>query len=293
MNPPSSQAAATATLDATDRAGLRDALVPLVLQAGQAVMAVYGTDFAVNDKADQSPVTEADRRAEAILTVGLRRLTPHVPVVGEEAVAEGRAPALPGPGAGPVRYWLVDPVDGTREFVSRNGEFTVNVALIEDGQPVLGLVLAPALGQLYAGGPGLGAWLAQGPLAVATDPAWARRRPLACRPVPPEGLTVLASRSHGDEAALQAFLRGRRVAAVRHAGSSLKLCLIAAGQADVYPRLGPTMAWDIAAGHAVLLGAGGRIDAWPGGSPLAYPVPNPAPEGRPWENPHFVAWGAI
>lgn len=240
--------------------------------AGEVIAPLYRSNVAVELKFDRSPVTEADRRAEAIITEGLRRLVPQVPVVGEEAVAEGGAPPVPADG----RFWLVDPVDGTREFVGRNGEFTVNIALIEQGRPVLGLVLAPALGQLYAGGPGLGSWLedAQGP----------GRRPLVCRDVPGAGLTVVASRSHGDAAALDAFLRGRRVAGVRSAGSSLKLCLLAAGEADVYPRFGRTMEWDIAAGHAVLAGAGGRLEVWPGGGPLCYGKPG-------WENPHFVAWG--
>lgn len=249
---------------------LLDQLVPLIRAAGAAVMAVYATDFAVTGKADDSPVTEADRRAEDIITAGLLRLTPDIPVVGEEAEAEGRAPTVVG-----QRFWLVDPLDGTREFIHRNGEFTVNIALIEGGQPVLGLVLAPALGPLYGGGPGLGSWV---------EDVAGQRRAIACRAEPPEGLTVLGSRSHGDAAALDAFLRGRRVAAVHSAGSSLKLCLLAAGEADVYPRLGRTMEWDIAAGHAVLAGAGGRIEVLPGGAPLTYGKPG-------WENPHFVAWG--
>lgn len=254
---------------------LLDALVPLIREAGEAVMAVYATDFAVDGKADDSPVTEADRRAEGIITAGLRRLAPDIPVIGEEAVAEGTAPRIAADDD--ARFWLVDPVDGTKEFISRNGEFTVNIALIEGGRPVLGLVLAPALGQLYAGGPGLGCW---------REDADSHRQTLACRPEPAEGLTVLGSRSHGDAAALDAFLQGRRVAAVRSAGSSLKLCLLAAGEADVYPRFGRTMEWDIAAGHAILAGAGGAIEVLPGGGPLGYGKPG-------WENPHFVAWGAL
>lgn len=256
---------------------LLDALIPLIREAGETVMAVYASDFAVDGKADDSPVTEADRRAEGIITAGLRRLAPGIPVIGEEAVAEGTAPRIAT--GDDARFWLVDPVDGTKEFIGRNGEFTVNIGLIEGGRPVLGLVLAPALGQLYAGGPGLGAWREDG------DTAPGRRQPIACRPEPVEGLTVLGSRSHGDAAALGAFLQGRRVAAVRSAGSSLKLCLLAAGEADVYPRFGRTMEWDIAAGHAVLAGAGGAIEVLPGGGPLSYGKSG-------WENPHFVAWGA-
>ena len=249
---------------------LLDSLVPLIRQAGDAVMAIYATDFAVTGKADASPVTEADRRAEDIITAGLVRLTPDIPVVGEEAEAEGRAPTAVG-----QRFWLVDPLDGTKEFINRNGEFTVNIALIDQGRAVLGLVLAPALGQLYGGGPGLGSWV---------EDADGHRQAIACRAEPSEGLTVVGSRSHGDAAALDAFLQGLRVAQVRSAGSSLKLCLLAAGQADVYPRFGRTMEWDIAAGHAVLAAAGGLVCRVDDGQPLAYGKPG-------FENPHFWARG--
>ncbi len=256
--------------------------------AGRVVMAIYATDFAVQGKADESPVTLADQQAEAVILAGLRTLTPGVPIVAEEAVAAGQAPAadaLAAIAAG-GRFWLVDPLDGTREFVARNGEFTVNIALIEHGRPVLGVVLAPALGavaggsggQLYAGIKGQGAWLED-----ATG-----RRAIGCRVVPDEGLTVLASRSHGDAPALDAFLArylaGRRVARLANAGSSLKLCWLAAGQADVYPRLGRTMEWDIAAGHAVLAAAGGSVCRVDNGAPLTYGKPG-------FENPQFVAAG--
>ena len=238
--------------------------------AGQAIMQVYATDFAVRGKADASPVTEADERAERIIVERLRALAPAIPVVAEEAVAGGQVPEVG------ERFWLVDPLDGTKEFISRNGEFTVNIALIHDGAPVLGVVLAPALGdggRLYAGLVGHGAWV---------EDAAGRRR-IRCRAVPPAGLTVVASRSHGDAAALDAFLAGRKVAALASAGSSLKLCLIAAGEADLYPRLGRTMEWDIAAGHAVLSAAGGAVTDLQG-SPLRYGKPG-------FDNPHFVAAG--
>ena len=235
--------------------------------AGAAIMAVYGTDFSVRDKSDASPVTEADVRAEALILAGLRELAPDVPVVAEEAAAAGQIPLVGS------RFWLVDPLDGTKEFIGRNGEFTVNIALVEGGVPVLGVVLAPALGRLYAGALGGGAF-------VEDDQ---RRRPIRCRSVPPAGLTVVGSRSHGDEAALSAFLAGRKVASVASAGSSLKLCMVAAGEADLYPRLGRTMEWDIAAGHAVLLAAGGGV-ADLSGAALTYGKPG-------FENPHFVASG--
>ncbi|MDP1692568.1 MAG: 3'(2'),5'-bisphosphate nucleotidase CysQ [Burkholderiaceae bacterium] len=245
------------------------ALTDAARAAGHAVMHVYATDFEVRGKADASPVTEADERAERVIVERLQALAPGVPVVAEEAVSRGQVPEI-----GPC-FWLVDPLDGTKEFVSRNGEFTVNIALIQNGSPVLGVVLAPALGasgRLYAGLVGHGAWVedAEG------------RRPIHCRAVPPGGLTVVASRSHGNAAALDRFLGGRKVAALASAGSSLKLCLVAAGEADLYPRLGRTMEWDIAAGHAVLKAAGGEVTCVEDGQPLRYGKAG-------FENPHFVA----
>ena len=246
---------------------LLEQVIPIARKAGQAIMAVYGTDHVVNSKADKSPVTEADVRAEAIILAALRTLTPDIPIVAEEAAAGGELPSISD------KFWLVDPLDGTKEFISRNGEFTVNIALIRQGMPVMGVVFAPALQRLFAGAQGTGAFIED---ALG-------RRPIRCRPAPPEGLTVVASRSHGDAAALDAFLAGRKVASLASAGSSLKLCLVAAGEADLYPRLGRTMEWDIAAGHAVLLAAGGRITDI-GGKILAYGKPG-------FENPHFVAMG--
>jgi 3'(2'), 5'-bisphosphate nucleotidase len=230
---------------------------------------VYASDFAVRGKADASPVTEADDKAEAIIVRGLAALTPDIPVVAEEAACGGRAPAVD------RTFWLVDPLDGTKEFINRNGEFTVNIALIEDGVPVLGVVLAPVLGRLYAGADGVGAWVENAD----------RSRTIArVRAVPDDGLTVVSSRSHGDTAALDAFLAGRTVASLVNAGSSLKFCLIAAGTADIYPRFGRTMEWDTAAGHAVLRAAGGRV-ADLHGNELVYGKPG-------FENPHFVAFGS-
>ncbi len=250
-----------------------EAVVRIVRAAGDVVMAVYGEDFAVRRKDDASPVTEADERAEGLIVPALRALAPGVPVVAEEMAARGQADAVVAGG----RFWLVDPLDGTREFVHRNGEFTVNVALIDRGRPVLGVVGAPALGRLFAGVVGQGAW--------AEDDGQGQgqgRRAIHGRAPPPEGLTVVASRSHGDAPALRRFLAGRRVARTLNAGSSLKLCLLAAGEADLYPRLGRTMEWDIAAGHAVLAAAGGTVQTLDGGAPLAYGKPG-------FENPHFVA----
>lgn len=254
-------------MTAQRHAELLEGLLPIIRAAGDVVMAVYRTDFAVRGKDDASPVTEADERAEALILPALEALLPGTPIVAEEAVAAGSIPEV-----GEL-FWLVDPLDGTKEFISRNGEFTVNIALIEHGTPVLGAVLAPALGRLFAGCVGAGAFVEEG----------GQRHAIACRKVPAEGLTVVASRSHGDATALDAFLGGRKVAALRNAGSSLKLCLIACGEADLYPRLGRTMEWDIAAGHAVLTAAGGRVETL-SGEPLRYGKPG-------FDNPHFVACG--
>ena len=250
-----------------DRKRLLEDVAQIARGAGAQVMEIYAGTIEVLHKRDASPVTLADERAEAFITPRLQALSPDVAVVAEEAVAAGGVSQV---GAA---FWLVDPLDGTREFISRNGEFTVNIALVEHGQPVLGVVYAPALDLLCAGGPGLGSWMEQG----------GQRRAIRCRRAPAEGLRVVASRSHGDDTALEAFLAGRSVAASVSVGSSLKLCLVAQGEADVYPRLGRTMEWDIAAGHAVVAGAGGAVERLDGGA-LTYGKPG-------FDNPHFAAWG--
>ena len=246
---------------------LLDAAIPLIREAGALVMCVYATDFAIEIKDDESPVTVADQRAEKVIFEGLRRLTPDVPIVGEEAASAGEIPDVSN------RFWLVDPIDGTKEFINRNGEFTVNIALVDHGVPVLGLVLAPALGRLFGGAKGMGAWVED----------HAPRRPIAVRAIPAEGLTVVGSRHHGDGAAVTAFLADRQIAAHRTVGSSLKLCLVAEGAADVYPRFGRTMEWDTAAGDAVLRAAGGAVRTL-AGDLLGYGKPG-------FENPDFAAWG--
>ena len=254
-----------------DRAALLAAVEAVAGEAATLILEVYAQAFEVRGKSDASPVTEADERAEACIVARLEQLTPDVPVVAEEAVAAGQVPAI-----GP-RFWLVDPLDGTREFVSRNGEFTVNIALIEHGVPVLGVVQVPVQGLLWAGAQGQGAWRVD-----ATG-----RRPVRCRQ-PGQALVVASSRSHGDDAALAAWLAGAGLAgrALTHrpAGSSLKFGLVAEGAADLYPRLGRTMEWDTAAGHAVLLAAGGEVVQLDG-TPLRYGKPG-------FENPHFVARAA-
>ncbi|CAG4883352.1 3'(2'),5'-bisphosphate nucleotidase CysQ [Georgfuchsia toluolica] len=246
---------------------LLDRIIATARTAGTVILDIYATDFAVRGKDDASPVTEADEKAEAVILAALAKIAPDIPVISEEAVAAGRIPKVA------ERFWLVDPLDGTKEFISRNGEFTVNIALIENGQPALGVVLAPVLNRLFAGIAGEGAFVEDNGI----------RRPIRCRTAPAAGLTVVSSRSHGDAAALDAFLAGRKIAAAVNAGSSLKLCLVAAGEADLYPRLGRTMEWDIAAGHAVLRAAGGHVKTLKGDE-LRY-----GKEGL--DNPHFVASG--
>lgn len=248
---------------------LRQSCTDLANEAGREIMRIYAGDLGERTKADKSPVTEADNAAEAIIVAGLRALTPDWPVVAEEEMAAGRAPTI---GTGP--FWLVDPLDGTREFIKRNGEFTVNIALIEQGKPVLGVVLAPASDTVWRGTAGIGAdkSLGSGPFA-----AIATRRP------PAEGLTAFASRSTAIYSDLDIWFRnhGLKVAERKSAGSSLKFCLIAEGQGDIYPRFGPTNEWDTAAGQAVLEAAGGEV-VTPDGSTLRYGKPG-------FGNPHFIA----
>jgi len=245
---------------------LLEDVIAVARKAGEVIMQVYAGQIEVATKDDASPVTQADQAAEQVICAALHVLTPEIPVVAEEAFSAGTSWDLCD------SFWLVDPLDGTREFINRNGEFTVNIALIVCGQPVLGVVYAPAMGKLYAGLAGVGSFIEDG-----------SRRQIACRMAPDHGLTVVSSRSHGDEQALDRLLLGRKVASRASAGSSLKLCMVAAGEADLYPRLGRTMEWDIAAGHAIVAAAGGRVTDL-AGKDLTYRKPG-------FENPHFLAWG--
>ncbi len=228
-------------------------LLELTRRAGDAILAVRSSGaFATRAKDDRSPLTAADLAADTIIGEGLARLDPGTPLLSEEGAQ---------PAAGTVwpRFWCVDPLDGTKEFLAGSGEFTVNIALVEDGRPILGVVHAPALpgAPLWWGGPALGG-------------SWVRRggetRPIRCRPPPPPpaALRIVASKSHRD-AATDAWIAalGRTVEVVA-AGSSLKFCLVAEGEADAYPRLGPTCAWDTAAAHAVALGAGAAVHSLAG-----------------------------
>lgn len=225
-----------------------DPLIDAVLAAGRAILDVAKGDIGLSAKADASPVTIADGKAEAILLDALARIHPDVPVVAEESVSAGIVPGALGD-----RFFLVDPLDGTREFVSGNGEYTVNVALVEAGRPTFGIVFAPALGEIFAGRVGEGAWAGK----VLPDGTIGRRA-IAVRRVAAVPPVVLASRSHRG-AETDAFLEALGDHACVSAGSSLKFCRLAEGAADLYPRLGRTMEWDTAAGEAVLAAAGGTV----------------------------------
>jgi 3'(2'), 5'-bisphosphate nucleotidase len=255
-------------IDGKNPSDFLETLAAVAQRAGQAILTIYAGDFAVRQKSDDSPVTEADEAAENIILEELKKLTPNIPVVSEEAAEAGDKPSR-----NVKRFWLVDPLDGTKEFVKRSGEFTVNIGLIEDGVPVLGVVQAPVLDLLFVGEASR-AWKKQG------GGPWVA---IHCRQEPAEGLSVVASRSHGDPDKIEAYLKGRKIAQMVKAGSSLKICRIAEGLADVYPRFGPTSEWDTAAGHAVLLGAGGRLETLDG-QPLRYGKDSIL-------NPDFVAWG--
>jgi 3'(2'), 5'-bisphosphate nucleotidase len=233
---------------------LLDELCAIARAAGNAILDIYGGDVAVELKDDRSPLTAADHAAHAIIRDALARLTPAWPLLSEES-AEHEVAARHGWG----RYWLVDPLDGTKEFLKRNGEFTVNIALVDAHRAVLGVVLAPALDVLYFGAVGRGAWR-----AVSGGAA----EPVRVRVPPAEPLRVVGSRSHAS-GELAAFLQRLGPHEMKPMGSSLKVCLVAAGEADIYPRLGPTSEWDTAAAQAILEGAGGRmIDL--AGDPLRY-----------------------
>ncbi len=242
------------------------ALEPIARAAGDAILTIYRQPFEVEYKQDESPLTAADQGAHEVIVQALARLTPDIPVLSEESDAETMQARL-----GWSRYWLVDPLDGTKEFVSRNGEFTVNIALIDHGRPVWGLVYAPVLDRLWYGGKGIGAWrVADGKHeAIQTRPhgdgeAW----------------RVVGSRNHLSQETLDYLAPFGEIELVSM-GSSLKFCIIAEGGAELYPRLAPTCEWDTAAAQAVLEGAGGSVTQLDG-SALAYNKPDIL-------NPWFVA----
>jgi len=232
-----------------------DDLAEAAREAGEAILAVVKRGFDVEAKRDSSPVTEADRAAELVILAALAQAAPGVPVIAEEEVAAGRIPAH-----GDC-YFLVDPLDGTKEFVRGGDDYTVNIGLIENGVPKLGVVFAPATGRLHGGCVGAGAWVDEG----------RGRRPISTR-ARGENVTAVASKSHLNQATIDYLEAAVGTCAYVSIGSSLKFCIVAEGDADIYPRAAPTSEWDTAAGHAVLLAAGGIVDG-PDGNPLQYGKP--------------------
>jgi len=256
---------------------LLEAITGLVSCAAAAILAIDPSRLAARNKADRSPVTAADLASQATITAGLARIAPSLPLVCEEAAGQP-VPSRLGP-----TFALIDPLDGTREFIGGRDEFTVNVAIVNDGVPILGVIAAPALGLIWRGLTGAGAERLR--LAPGAPPGNASERAvIAPRPVPAKGLVAAISRSHFDPAT-RAFLDRLAPTSRLECGSALKFCRVAEGAADIYPRLSPTSEWDVAAGHAILAAAGGVVTT-PDGRALTY--------GRSTEKfivPGFVAYG--
>ena len=250
-----------------DNIALLELAAALAVRASAVILEIRARGFAVERKEDRSVVTEADHAAEALILLGLRTACPDIPAIAEEEVAGGHIAAAS------RTFWLVDPLDGTREFTSGSDDFAVNIGLVRDGRIVLGVVAVPATGEIFGGIVGQGAWKRVNGVQVA----------IHTRAIPPEGVTIVASRHHGAGPELDAFLTGRTVAEIRNYGSSLKFCRLAEGIADLYPRFGRTMEWDTGAPQAVLEAAGGSVCNLDG-TPLRYGKPG-------WENPHFVCSG--
>ncbi len=250
------------------------ALRRIAEQAGHLILAYRNPTkiLEVREKFDASPVTDADEAAETLILSALEELTPDIPVVSEEASAAGRFPDISG-----GLFWLVDPLDGTKEFISESGEFTVNIALIRGGAPVAGVVHAPAMGMT---------WVGAGAGTATLTETGQSPKPITARRIPNAGAVVVASRRHGDQDRLGRYLADYKVAKRLEAGSSVKFCLVASGKADLYPRFGRTMEWDTAAGHAVLRAAGGTLCRADNGAPLVYGKPG-------FENPDFIARGRV
>jgi len=260
-------------IDRDTAAALLEPLTRLVVRAGAAILAINRASMKINDKVDGSPVTEADLTADRIINDGLARLIPGVPVLSEE-----RADLVKPPFEG--SFFLIDPLDGTKEFVAGRAEFTVNLALVTNGMPLLGIIGAPALGLIWRGLVGRGAE------RLTTDDGTLVAEPIHTRPFPQAGSPwiVAVSRSHGD-ARTEAFIDGRPGAIREVLGSAVKFGRVAEGAADIYPRLAPTREWDVAAGHAIVTAAGGKItDAQ--GADLKF-----GKDGKDFIVPAFIAWG--
>jgi 3'(2'), 5'-bisphosphate nucleotidase len=251
-------------------------MLAAAIEAGRAAYAIFKGDLKLAHKKDDSPVTAADHAAEAIILQRLGEVMPGVPIIAEEEVAAGRVPAIA------AEFFLVDPLDGTREFIAGRDEFTVNIALVRAAAPVLGVVYAPATGEMFAAD--VTAAFAFSSTVARGASQTGERRPIRVRAAPAAGLTAVASRSHSSPKTREYLMR-YTIADMVSIGSSLKFCLVASGRADLYPRLGNTMEWDTAAGHAVLSAAGGSV-VTADGSPLRYGKSG-------FLNPWFIASGAV
>ena len=248
-----------------------DEICRMARDAGDVIMPYFrDADLKAETKADRSQVTAADHAAEALIVEALARMAPDIPIVAEELMAAGQCPDVSG-----GRFWLVDPLDGTKEFISKRPEFTVNIALIEDGKPVIGVVYVPAADTLYAGGR-LG--------TAFREVGDGEREPISVRPIDSNAIVVALSRTYGASTQLTHFLEEYRVQRQVQSGSSIKFCLVACGEADVYPRYGGSSEWDTAAGHAVLTAAGGSVRVVDTDVELQYGKPR-------FSNPNFIAWG--
>ena len=288
----------SATIDHGTVARLMAPLTELVALAGAAILKVDRTRMRIDGKADGSPVTEADLAADRIIAEGLARLAPDIPALSEERVAPGSGGC---PKDCPSVFFLIDPLDGTKEFVAGRNEFTVNLALVADGMPRLGIIGAPALGLIWRGLVGQGA-----ERLVVTNSGTGHRvglgigleiglaQPIRTRPFPPPGKPWIAavSRSHGD-AATEAFIDARPGAVRERLGSAVKLAKVAEGTVDIYPRLAPTSEWDIAAGHAIVTAAGGKVtDAAGGELRFGQGFQQGCGKGaKDFIVPAFIAWG--
>lgn len=262
-----------------DSKTLLAAVLAAAIEAGAIILKTRSAGLAVESKADNSPVTDADRAAEAAIEGRLAQIAPGVPVIGEEAVSEGRIPETG------EAFFLVDPLDGTREFVKGGNDFTVNIGLIRNGSPELGVIFVPALGKLFWGIVGEGAWRAEVVAGAIGEP-----RPMRVRSADGGPIDVVASRSHRTPET-DAYIRRYNVANLINRGSSLKFCAVAEGKADLYPRMGTTMQWDTAAGDAILRAAGGRVVNLDG-RPLTYgPTGKSGPDA--YVSPWFIAAGSI
>ena len=265
----------------TPNTELSDKLVKVSVDAGVVIMEIYNAASGIetDTKSDDSPVTLADQKAEDIILAVLKEVAPNVPVLAEESVAAGNIPDVGD------EFFLVDPLDGTKEFIKKGTDFTVNIALIQNGRPVMGVVYAPARSHI---------WVAEGPATAweaevapgGAVPAAADRKPMKIRALPEAGVTAVASKSHRTPETDE-FLGKFKVAELVSMGSSLKFCMIAAGDADLYPRLGRTMEWDTGAAHAVISAAGGRVLTLEG-IDLTY-----GKKERGYDNPHFVVYGDV